>query len=216
MTTPISPMAELLRRAAPLIPVLKVERVEDAAPLARALVAGGLPVMEVTLRTAVAYEAIAAMQAVEGAVVGAGTVTAPAQLQQLRRMNVAFAVSPGSTPALLRAGMDPETPFLPGISSASDIMEAMEAGYDCFKFFPAHYAGGPDLLRAFAGPFPNAQFCPTGGISLENAGDYLTLKNVLCVGGSWLTPRERVAAGDWAGIGRLASEAVARLADHHR
>ena len=216
MTILTSPMADLLARAAPLIPVLKVERIEDAAPLARALVAGGLPVMEVTLRTAVAYEAIAAMQEVEGAVVGAGTVTAPAQLQQLRRMNVAFAVSPGATPALLRAGMDPETPFLPGVSTASDIMEAMEAGYNCFKFFPAHYAGGQDLLRAFSGPFPNAQFCPTGGISLENAGDYLALENVLCVGGSWLAPRERVAAGDWAGIERLANAAVAQLADRDR
>jgi len=199
--------------ASPVIPVVTISDVAHAVPLSKALVAGGIRVVEVTLRTAVALDAIKAIAAgVPEILLGAGTVLRPADLQDAARAGATFAISPGSTPALLTAAKGGAIPLLPGVATPSEIMLAVEAGFDHLKFFPAAVFGGTDALKAFGGPFPSLRFCPTGGISAENAARYLALPNVVCVGGSWLTPAAAVAAGDWAQVEKFAREAVANLA----
>ncbi len=201
---------EAALNTSPVMPVLVIERVEDAVPLAKALVAGGLKVLEVTLRTDAALDAIRAIAAeVEGAIVGAGTVTTPAHLQAVKEAGGVFAISPGATPALLEAGIAIDLPFLPAISTVSELMVAMSYGYRAFKFFPAESNGGVPALKSIAGPFPEVKFCPTGGIGPGNFLKYLALPNVACVGGSWVVPAELIQKQDWDGIEALAAEAVA-------
>lgn len=198
---------DILERAFPVMPVLAVSRVEDAQPLARALKAGGLTVLEVTLRTSAAIDVIAEMKKVEGIIVGAGTVTRVEQLKQLEAVGADFAISPGATPRLLEAGQQTSMPFLPAIASVSEMMQGLEMGYEHFKFFPAAASGGVSALKAFAGPFPDVKFCPTGGISVNDFTQYLALPNVVCVGGSWVVPADALNQGDWARIEQLAREA---------
>jgi 2-dehydro-3-deoxyphosphogluconate aldolase/(4S)-4-hydroxy-2-oxoglutarate aldolase len=194
--------------AVPVIPVIVLEDAAQAVPLARALLAGGLTVLEVTLRSEAALQSIRLIaRELPQAIVGAGTVLSAADLMAAREAGAHFAVSPGSTPALLEAGRSCGLPFLPGVMTPSDVMAAFAAGYDILKFFPAAQAGGVDMLKALAGPLPGVRFCPTGGISLANAPDFLALPNVCCVGGSWVTPADAVRASDWATITRLAQQA---------
>ena len=193
---------------APVIPVIVIEDAAWAEPLARSLVAGGLPVLEVTLRTPAALDAIAAMARVDGAVVGAGTVLTAQDVHRAKAAGARFAVSPGLTDTLVAACEDCALPLLPGAATASEAMQAVEAGFDTLKFFPAGPAGGPAYLKALAGPLPGIRFCPTGGVSAANAPDYLALSNVLCVGGSWISPADMMRAGDWAGIEALARQAA--------
>lgn len=183
---------EEIMRAAPVIPVLVVDRLEDAVPMAEALVAGGLRVLEVTLRTPVALDAIQAMREVDGAIVGAGTVTDQEHLQDAIDAGAQFIVSPGLTEALGRAVIRTQVPFLPGVATPGDIMRGLELGLEHFKFFPAEANGGIPALKALAGPFGGLKFCPTGGIRQETAADWLALEQVLCVGGSWLVPQGEV------------------------
>lgn len=198
-----------LCRLAPVIPVLVIDNPRDAAKLAHALVAGGLPVLEVTLRTPNALEAIAEMTKVPGARVGAGTVLSGHDAARASAAGAEFAVSPGSTPALISACVAQSLPLLPGAATASEVMTLMETGYRTLKFFPAEAAGGVAMLHALRGPLPQASFCPTGGITPANAPDYLHLQNVACVGGSWVAPTGLVKAGDWDAITRLARTAAA-------
>jgi 2-dehydro-3-deoxyphosphogluconate aldolase / (4S)-4-hydroxy-2-oxoglutarate aldolase len=192
---------------APVIPVLVIEQLETAGPLAQALIQGGLPVLEVTLRTPVALDAIKVMAAVPGAVVGAGTVLTKQDLLAAKQAGAVFAVAPGATDALLQAAEDEQFPLLPGAATASEVMKLMERGYDTLKFFPAQAAGGVKMLKSLAGPLPQVSFCPTGGVSPQNVGEYLSLSNVLCVGGTWITPSDKINSGDWAGIQQLAQQA---------
>jgi len=195
---------------APVIPVLTVERVADAVPLARSLVKGGLPVLEITFRTEAALKALAAIaRAVPEAVVGAGTVLAEAQVEQAMAAGARFGVSPGCTPALARAVKAAGLAFLPGIQTVSEAMVLRELGFELLKFFPADVAGGTAWLKAAAAPLAGLRFCPTGGIGIGTAPEYLALPNVACVGGSWVAPRDAVAAGDWLRIERLAAAAAA-------
>ena len=195
---------------APVIPVLTVERVADAVPLARALVRGGLPVLEITLRTPVALEGLAAIAAeVEGAVVGAGTVLEVGQVDKIVAAGARFAVSPGFSPAVGAAVRGAGLPFLPGIQTVSESLAAAEQGWRVQKFFPADRAGGPGWLKAVAAPLAGLRYCPTGGIGPDNAMDYLALPNVVCVGGSWVAPREAIASKNWLQIERLAAAAAA-------
>lgn len=182
--------------AAPVIPVLVIDRVEDAVPLARALVEGGLPVLEVTLRTPAALDAIRAMKAVEGAIVGAGTVLNPAQYEAAVDAGAEFAVSPGLTDRIACAVDGGPVPLLPGVATAADIMRALDHGFSHLKFFPAEAAGGLPALKAFSAVFGGVKFCPTGGITLARAPDWLALESVLCVGGSWLVPAGGAADPD--------------------
>ena len=205
----MSQSIDQIMRLAPVIPVIVIDRVEDAVPMAEALVAGGLTVLEVTLRTPAALDAIAAMKSVKGAVVGAGTVLDPAMLTGAIHAGAEFIVSPGLTDTLGKAAVASGIPFLPGIANAGDIMRGMDLGLDRFKFFPAATSGDIPALKALAGPFGQARFCPTGGISLATAPDWLALEAVLCVGGSWVAPKDAMAKGDWAAITRLAREAAA-------
>jgi len=194
---------------APVIPVLTVDRVADAVPLARALVKGGLPVLEITFRTAAALEALGAIACeVPEAVVGAGTVLDEAQARQAIAAGARFGVSPGCTPALARAVKEAGLPFLPGVQTVSEAMILRELGFGLLKFFPADAAGGTAWLKAAAAPLAGLRFCPTGGVGLGTAPAYLALPNVACVGGSWVAPREAVAAGDWSRIERLAAAAA--------
>jgi len=194
----------------PVIPVLAIDSVGAALPLARALVEGGLPVLEITLRTPAALEVIRALAAeVEGAVVGAGTVLSAAQYRDAERAGARFVVSPGATDALLAAAAASPVPFLPGSATASEVMRLLEEGYRFLKFFPAAPAGGVAYLQGLAGPLPDARFCPTGGIDAAAAKEYLALPNVVCVGGSWVAPGAAVAAGDWRRIRELAGTAAA-------
>jgi 2-dehydro-3-deoxyphosphogluconate aldolase / (4S)-4-hydroxy-2-oxoglutarate aldolase len=195
-----------LMRTAPVIPVIVIDDVADAAPLAQALVAGGLRVLEVTLRTPAALDAIAAMKRVPGAIVGAGTVTNEHDLDRALSVGSEFIVSPGLTEPLGRAAIARGVPFLPGIANASDIMRGLDLGLTHFKFFPAMAAGGLPALKALAAPFGQCRFCPTGGIGLNNAAEWLAFDPVLCVGGSWVAPR---GAPDAAEVERLAREAFA-------
>ena len=195
-----------LMRLAPVIPVIVIDRVEDAVPMAEALVAGGLTVLEVTLRTPAALDAIAAMKSVKGAIVGAGTVLNPAMLGAAIDAGSEFIVSPGLTDNLGKAAVASGIPFLPGIANAGDIMRGLDLGLERFKFFPAATSGGIPALKALAGPFGQARFCPTGGISAANAPEWLALGPVLCVGGSWVVPSGPL---DSARIEALAKEAAA-------
>lgn len=193
---------------APVIPVLTIERAETAVPLARALVKGGLPVLEITLRTDAALEALRAIVAeVPDAVVGAGTVLNAAQLEQVQRAGARFAVSPGCTAALAAAARSSGLPFLPGIQTVSEAMALADQGFQLLKFFPADAAGGVTWLKAAGAPLAGLSFCPTGGVSADTAPSYLALANVACVGGSWVAPRDAVATGDWQRVERLAATA---------
>jgi 2-dehydro-3-deoxyphosphogluconate aldolase/(4S)-4-hydroxy-2-oxoglutarate aldolase len=203
-----SDFTEALCRRAPVIPVLVIEDAARARPLAEALVAGGLPVLEVTLRTEAALDAIAEMARVEGGLVGAGTLLTPADVEAAQGAGARFGVSPGATPALLDAARAGDLPLLPGAATATEAMALLEKGYTVQKFFPAEASGGAKALAALASPLPRIRFCPTGGVTPENAAEYLALPNVLCVGGSWVAPSDKVAAGDWAAITALAAEAA--------
>lgn len=193
---------------APVVPVLVIEDAASAADLARALVKGGLPALEVTLRTPAALDAIRAMADVEGGIVGAGTLLTPADVKAAKAAGAKFGVSPGATPRLLDACAEEGLPLLPGAATATEVMTLLELGYTVQKFFPAEASGGAPALKSIGAPIPQVRFCPTGGISLKNAHDYLNLSNVMCVGGSWVAPAGLVAAGDWAGITALAAEAA--------
>lgn len=190
----------------PVIPVLVIDDLNSARPLAEALVAGGLPVLEVTLRTPVALEAIKAMAQVPGAIVGAGTVLNRQDVEAVKAAGAEFIVSPGATPALVTAAKDADMPLLPGAATASEVMTLLAQGFDMLKFFPAESAGGAGMLKSWAGPLAQMKFCPTGGISPANAAKYLALPNVVCVGGSWVAPAELVSAGRWDEITALAAD----------
>jgi 2-dehydro-3-deoxyphosphogluconate aldolase/(4S)-4-hydroxy-2-oxoglutarate aldolase len=196
-------------RLAPVVPVLVIDDLAHAVNLAKALVAGGLPVLEVTLRTPVALEAIRRMAEVPGGRVGAGTLLTPADVKAAKAAGATFGVSPGATDRLLDACAEYDLPLLPGAATASEIMALLEKGYTVQKFFPAEQSGGASFLKSIGSPIPQVQFCPTGGISLKNARDYLSLSNILCVGGSWVAPKDAMASGDWAAITTLAAEAAA-------
>ncbi len=199
---------EAALKKAPVVPVMVIEDVKQAVPLARALVNGGLPVLEITLRTDAAMECMRAIIAeVEGAIVGAGTVLTPKQLRDCEKIGCVFAVSPGSTGKLLGEAEDREIAFLPGGSTASECMALLEWGYAIQKFFPAEAAGGAAFLSSLSSPLPQVKFCPTGGITPALAPSYLKLPNVITIGGSWMAPKNLVAAGDWAGIEKLAQAA---------
>ena len=207
-STPESPISIL--DVVPVMPVVVVEDVAHAVPLARALVAGGLPAIELTLRTPVALDAIAAIAAeVPEILVGAGTIVTPGQAKQAADAGARFLVSPGATPTLLGAMADTGLPFLPGTSTVSEVLAVLEAGFTEMKFFPAEASGGAPWLKAVAAPVPDARFCPTGGITAASAPSYLALPNVGCVGGSWLTPADAVRRGDWAAVEALARQAAA-------
>jgi 2-dehydro-3-deoxyphosphogluconate aldolase / (4S)-4-hydroxy-2-oxoglutarate aldolase len=194
---------------APVIPVLVIDELADAVPLASALVAGGLPVLEITLRTPVALAAIEAIaRNVPDACVGVGTVTSTAEMEQSINAGATFAVSPGCTSDLATKAAGFELPYLPGVASPSDVMRALEHDLTFLKLFPAAAAGGPAMLKALAGPFPNVRFCPTGGVGLDNLADYLGLDNVVTVGGSWVAPRSDIADKNWSAITGHAAGAV--------
>ena len=199
-----------IMRTGPVIPVIVIDRLEDAVPLARALVAGGVRVLELTLRTPVALKAIEAIaNEVEGAIIGVGTIARVQDFDRAHKAGAVFGVSPGLTPELIAAARDSALPLLPGVMTPSDVIAARAAGFTELKLFPAQQAGGIGMLKALAGPFPDVTFCPTGGISAATAADFLVLPNVACVGGSWLTPAEAVAGKDWARITELARQACA-------
>jgi 2-dehydro-3-deoxyphosphogluconate aldolase/(4S)-4-hydroxy-2-oxoglutarate aldolase len=200
---------ETILRTGPVVPVLVIEDAGDAAPLGRALVRGGLRVLEVTLRTPAALDAIRALADVEGAIVGAGTVLTPAQLDEAVAAGARFAVSPGWTERLREAAVLKGAPYLPGTATASEVLRARECGARCLKFFPAESAGGVGALRAYASVFPDVLFCPTGGITEASAPSYLSLPNVACVGGSWVTPADALRSRDWPRIEALARRATA-------
>jgi 2-dehydro-3-deoxyphosphogluconate aldolase/(4S)-4-hydroxy-2-oxoglutarate aldolase len=196
-------MSEIRRFLAmgPVMPVVVIDKIEQAVPLARALLAGGIQVIEVTLRTPVALEAIRAIRAsVPEMIVGVGTIVRPADLLASREAGAAFGVSPGATASLLEAAARDGLPFLPGVMTPSDIIAAINHGFDTVKLFPARLAGGVPMLQAMAGPFPALRFCPTGGIDASSVHEYLSLANVACVGGTWIAPARLVDAGDWSAI----------------
>lgn len=202
--------AEQILTSGPVVPVIVINKLEHAVPLAKALVAGGVRVLEVTLRTACAVEAIKAIaKEVPDAIIGAGTVLNPEQLAEVTAAGAQFAISPGLTEPLLKAANAGPIPLIPGISTVSELMLGLDAGLHEFKFFPAEANGGVKALQAIAGPFPQVRFCPTGGITPNNYRDYLALKSVLCIGGSWLVPADALESGDYARITKLAQEAVA-------
>lgn len=206
--SPLTPLAVM--QDAPVVPVIVLSDVAHAVPLAHALLQGGIRMLEVTLRTPQALACIEAIaRQVPEVVVGAGTVRSRADAQAAARCGARFAVSPGFTPAVAQACSDADLPLLPGVSTASEIMQAQEAGFNELKFFPALQSGGVAMLKAWAGPFADARFCPTGGITLQNAPDFLALPNVVCVGGSWLVPPAALQRADWAWVTRLAQEAAA-------
>lgn len=192
---------------APIVPVLVVNNASTARPLAEALVSGGLPALEVTLRTPAALDAIRAMSEVTGGVVGAGTLITPEDVKAAKAAGAKFGVSPGATDSLIQACEDEGLPLLAGASTATEAMKMLEKGYDLLKFFPAEASGGAPALKAIGAPLPQIQFCPTGGVSLANAMDYLSLQNVICAGGSWVAPAKLVAEQDWGGVETLAREA---------
>ncbi|MFI8945571.1 bifunctional 4-hydroxy-2-oxoglutarate aldolase/2-dehydro-3-deoxy-phosphogluconate aldolase [Streptomyces sp. NPDC053750] len=206
MSSPLPSVLDL----APVVPVVVVDDLADAVPLARALVAGGLPAIEVTLRTPVAVDAIRAIAGeVPGAVVGAGTVVTPGQVDDVVAAGARFLVSPGWTDLLLETMRGSGVPFLPGVSTTSEVVALLERGVREMKFFPAEAAGGTAYLKALAAPLPQARFCPTGGIGPASAPEYLALPNVGCVGGSWMLPKDAVAGRDWGRVEQLAREAAA-------
>jgi len=202
--------AEDIFSQGPVVPVLVIKKLEHAVPLAKALLAGGIKVLEVTLRTPVAVEAIAKIaEEVPDAIVGAGTITNQEQLQQVIDAGAKFAISPGMTRELLEAGNNGPIPLIPGISSTSDLMKGLDQGYSHFKFFPAEASGGVKAIKSISGPFPNVVFCPTGGITPDTYNNYLAVPNVRCVGGSWLAPDDALEQGDWQKITQLAADAIA-------
>lgn len=199
---------EDVMRSGPVIPVIVLDDVKQAVPLARALVAGGIRVLEVTMRTSVALDCIRAMRAeVPEAIVGAGTITRGSDLEAAIKAGSQFGVSPGATPDLLKRISDSGLPFLPGAMTPSDVMLRREAGFTRLKLFPAQQAGGVGMLKALGSVFPDVRFCPTGGIDANTAPSFLALPNVACVGGSWIVPADRIRAGDWASIQELAERA---------
>jgi 2-dehydro-3-deoxyphosphogluconate aldolase/(4S)-4-hydroxy-2-oxoglutarate aldolase len=193
---------------APIVPVLVVDDAAQARPLAQALVAGGLPALEVTLRTPSALEVIAEMAKVKGGIVGAGTLLTPADVTAAKLAGAQFGVSPGATDLLLDACEDADLPLLPGAATATEAMRLLERGYSMLKFFPAEAAGGASALKGIGAPIPQVKFCPTGGVNPKNARSYLDLPNVVCAGGSWVAPKDKVNSGDWAGIEALAKAAA--------
>jgi len=202
--------AEQVLSTGPVVPVIVVKQPEHAVPMAKALVAGGIRVLEVTLRTPVAMDALRAIiREVPEAIVGAGTVINTQQLKEVTDAGAQFVISPGLTESLLRAATEGPVPLIPGVSTVSELMMGMDHGLREFKFFPAEASGGVKALSALAGPFPQVRFCPTGGISPANYRDYLALKSVLCIGGSWLVSDEALQQGDWERITQLAREAIA-------
>ena len=199
-----------IMRSCPVMPVLIIEKTEHAVPLAKALVAGGIRVLEVTLRTEAALESIRLIaEAVPDAIVGVGTVVRPEQFAQAKSAGAKFAVTPGLTPTLAAAARAADIPLLPGVMTPSEAIAALELGFDALKLFPAEQAGSYGMLKALGSPLPQALFCPTGGVTPESAPKLLALPNVGCVGGSWLAPKDKVAAGDWDAITALAREAAA-------
>ena len=201
-----------LFKSARVIPVLTIERLDDAVPLAKALVAGGVRVLEVTLRTPVAIEAAKAIMAeVPDAIVGIGTILNARDLARAEALGVKFGISPGATPDLLKAAAVSALPFAPGIATASELMEALAYGFSLVKFFPAEQSGGIKALRALAGPFPDARFCPTGGIGQANAAEWLREPNVVAVGGSWLCPAADIRSGNWTGITAICDRTMKSL-----
>ena len=200
--------AEKICLMAPVIPVLVIDDASIAALLAQALVAGGLPALEVTLRTPAALDAIREMASVPGGMVGAGTLLTTKDVEDAKAAGATFGVSPGATDRLLDACEANDLPLLPGAATASEVMRLLERGYTVQKFFPAEANGGAPALKAIGAPIPQVKFCPTGGVSLQNASVYLGLSNTLCVGGSWVAPKDKVVAGDWAGITALAAQAA--------
>ncbi|WP_026784800.1 bifunctional 4-hydroxy-2-oxoglutarate aldolase/2-dehydro-3-deoxy-phosphogluconate aldolase [Pleomorphomonas koreensis] len=202
-----APLLDVLNRA-PVVPVLVIDKLEDAFPLGAALVNGGLPALEVTMRTSAALNAIHAMCAIPGSIVGAGTVLDGAQAKKAVEAGAKFLVSPGSTPDLIDAAKALGVPILPGVATASEAMMARERGLKILKFFPAEQAGGPSYLKALASPLQDIRFCPTGGVSLDTAPDYLALPNVICVGGSWVAPADAVKSKNWIHIENLARHAA--------
>ena len=204
----MTPIREILA-ASPVMPVIVLDRLDDAVPLAEALVSGGIRVLEVTLRTPVALDCVRAIRAaVPHAIVGVGTITTIADMNAARAAGAQFGVSPGTTPSLLAHAATSGFPFLPGSMTPADVMRALDAGFTAMKLFPARQAGGIEMLKALGGPFPQVMFCPTGGIDADSATAYLALPNVACVGGSWLSPAALVANKDWAEIRRRATAAA--------
>ncbi|WQV07590.1 bifunctional 4-hydroxy-2-oxoglutarate aldolase/2-dehydro-3-deoxy-phosphogluconate aldolase [Helicobacter pylori] len=194
----------------PIVPVVVIEDLKDAVPLAQSLVEGGVPIIEVTLRSNCALEAIELIaKNVPKMRVGAGTILNSNQLEQAQNRGAEFLISPGLTPSLLEYAKKKDMPLIPGVSSSSEVMQALELGYSALKFFPAEYCGGAKLLNAFNGPFKGVKFCPTGGISVDNMHAYLKLENVLCVGGSWLTPKNLVQNKEWDKIVEICKRALA-------
>ncbi|PUD04935.1 bifunctional 4-hydroxy-2-oxoglutarate aldolase/2-dehydro-3-deoxy-phosphogluconate aldolase [Helicobacter pylori] len=193
----------------PIVPVVVVEDIKDAVPLAQSLVEGGIPIIEVTLRSSCALEAIELIaKNVPKMCVGAGTILNPTQLEQAQNRGAEFLISPGLTIKLLEHAKKKTMPLIPGVSSSSEVMQALELGYNALKFFPAEYCGGVKLLNAFNGPFKGVKFCPTGGISADNMRSYLNLENVLCVGGSWLTPKDLIQNKEWDKITEICKRAL--------
>ncbi|GAA8915915.1 bifunctional 4-hydroxy-2-oxoglutarate aldolase/2-dehydro-3-deoxy-phosphogluconate aldolase [Helicobacter pylori] len=194
----------------PIVPVVVIEDLKDAVPLAQSLIEGGIPIIEVTLRSSCALEAIELIaKNVPEMRVGAGTILNSAQLEQAQNRGAEFLISPGLTPSLLEHAKKKDMPLIPGVSSSSEVMQALEWGYHALKFFPAEYCGGVKLLNAFNGPFKGVKFCPTGGISTDNMHSYLNLENVLCVGGSWLTPKNLIQNKEWDKITEICKRSLA-------
>ncbi|NOJ65734.1 bifunctional 4-hydroxy-2-oxoglutarate aldolase/2-dehydro-3-deoxy-phosphogluconate aldolase [Helicobacter pylori H13-1] len=194
----------------PIVPVVVIEDIKDAVPLAQSLIEGGIPIIEVTLRSSCALEAIELIaKNVPKMRVGAGTILNPTQLEQAQNRGAEFLISPGLTIKLLEHAKKKDMPLIPGVSSSSEVMQALELGYSTLKFFPAEYCGGVKLLNAFNGPFKGVKFCPTGGISADNMRSYLNLENVLCVGGSWLTPKDLIQNKEWDKITEICKRALA-------
>ncbi|MGN8434966.1 bifunctional 4-hydroxy-2-oxoglutarate aldolase/2-dehydro-3-deoxy-phosphogluconate aldolase [Helicobacter pylori] len=194
----------------PIVPVVVIEDLKDAVPLAQSLIEGGIPIIEVTLRSSCALEAIELIaKNVPKMCVGAGTILNSAQLEQAQNRGAEFLISPGLTITLLEHAKKKDMPLIPGVSSSSEVMQALEWGYNALKFFPAEYCGGVKLLNAFNGPFKGVKFCPTGGISADNMRSYLNLENVLCVGGSWLTPKDLIQNKEWGKITEICKRALA-------
>ncbi|GAA9625123.1 bifunctional 4-hydroxy-2-oxoglutarate aldolase/2-dehydro-3-deoxy-phosphogluconate aldolase [Helicobacter pylori] len=194
----------------PIVPVVVIENIKDAVPLAQSLIEGGIQIIEVTLRSSCALEAIELIaKNVPKMCVGAGTILNPTQLEQAQNRGAEFLISPGLTIKLLEYAKKKDMPLIPGVSSSSEVMQALELGYNALKFFPAEYCGGVKLLNAFNGPFKGVKFCPTGGISADNMRSYLDLENVLCVGGSWLTPKDLIQNKEWDKITEICKRALA-------
>ncbi len=196
----------------PIIPVVVIEDIKDAVPLAQSLIEGGIQIIEVTLRSSCALEAIELIaKNVPKMRVGAGTILNPTQLEQAQNRGAEFLISPGLTIKLLEHAKKKDMPLIPGVSSSSEVMQALELGYNALKFFPAEYCGGVKLLNAFNGPFKGVKFCPTGGISIDNMHSYLNLENVLCVGGSWLTPKNLIQNKEWDKITEICKRSLAGI-----